>query len=294
MECRSGNGGDDMKKFLLFLCVAAFALTSCGGPTAVQQDAFSYPADRELTVFAASSLRDTLEEIARRYEEATPWVRLRFQFAGSGDLMTQIREGASCDLFISASPTYMDALNGALFIDPERNAPARVDLLENQLVLAVPDRNPKEIRNFAHMAALLRQEPLLLSLGGGETALGEYTSRIFEYYYLNESALSRNLTYATSAEEAVTRLRNGMADGAILYRTDADALNVVDTADASMCGRLIYCAGVLSQSRYPLAASGFLEYLTGAEASDVFSRAGFLALSREEETVDEPDWSDWS
>ena len=64
----------------------------------------------ELTVFAAASMTETLNQIAEDYKTVDPNVSLTFNFASSGDLLSQIREGADCDVFISAAPKQMNAL----------------------------------------------------------------------------------------------------------------------------------------------------------------------------------------
>ena len=75
----------------------------------------------ELTVFAAASMTETLNRIAEDYKAVAPNVTLTFNFASSGDLLTQIKEGADCDVFISAAPKQMNALDGSLKDDTDKN-----------------------------------------------------------------------------------------------------------------------------------------------------------------------------
>ena len=104
----------------------------------------------ELTVFAAASMTETLNQIAEDYKTVDPNVSLTFNFASSGDLLSQIREGADCDVFISAAPKQMNALDGSFKDDADKNPDGldelldgtRIDLLENKVVLAVPEGNP--------------------------------------------------------------------------------------------------------------------------------------------------------
>ncbi len=110
----------------------------------------------ELTVFAAASMTETLNQIAEDYKTVDPNVSLTFNFASSGDLLSQIREGADCDVFISAAPKQMNALDGSFKDDADKNPDGldelldgtRIDLLENKVVLAVPEGNPKGIESF--------------------------------------------------------------------------------------------------------------------------------------------------
>ena len=114
----------------------------------------------ELTVFAAASMTETLNRIAEDYRTVEPNVFLTFNFASSGDLLSQIKEGADCDVFISAAPKQMNALDGSIKDDADKNPDGldellegtRIDLLENKVVLAVPEGNPKNIDSFDKLA----------------------------------------------------------------------------------------------------------------------------------------------
>lgn len=284
-----------MKKTLLPLCLLIL-LSACGASgTRSGADAFGRR-NVDLMVFADASLSGVLEDIAGRYEQSAPWVRTQFLFASSGDLSRRIRDGAQCDVFLSAASAPMDALDGSFRGDLTRNpdrlslllSDTRVNLTRNRVVLAVPLSNPDGIRNFAHISAVMRRNGLLLATADAGDPLGVCAERIFDYYSLDRSVIASGFTLAADAKEALTRIQSGAADGGILYQTDADGLLIVDTAEASVCGDVTYCGAVLSGSAAPLAASAFLEYLTGAEASERFARAGFAPLS--EESPDAEPW----
>ena len=108
----------------------------------------------ELVVFAAASMTETLNQIKELYEAAHPGVTLVYNFDSSGTLKTQIQEGADCDVFISAAPKQMNALDASC--DAEKNPDgldfvlqgSRINLLENKVVLAV----------YAEDSCLLRPE----------------------------------------------------------------------------------------------------------------------------------------
>ena len=234
---------------------------------------------------------------AARYRDAHPRTRLRFQFDASGALQAQIQQGAFCDLFLSAASGPMDALDGEFRGDWTRNPESldllldgsRVNLIENEPVLAVPPGNPRGIRNFAHMASLIRQENLLLAVADSADPLGAYAQQIFDYYLLRERPLSHTLALARNAAETATLVRGDMADGGIVYRSDADGLEIMESADVALFGKVTYCGAVLSESGHTREASAFLDYLTGAEASDYFTRAGFAPLSARSRYSDAPE-----
>ena len=281
-----------MKKLLSLLLALSLvlALTACGSKDdgandADTQDDAAEPV--ELIVFAAASMTETLNEIAEMYKEVAPNVTLTFNFDSSGKLLTQISEGADCDLFISAAPSQMNAMDGSLIGDTEKNpdgldlivTDSRVDLLENKVTLAVPEGNPKGIESFDQLAQLLKSGDVLLAIGNSDVPVGQYTQKIFAYYGLDKSAMTDCLTYGNNVKEVTTQVSEAAADCGIIYATDAFSagLEVVDSATAEMCGQVIYPAAVLKGEKEE-AARAFLAYLETDAAMTVFERVGFSAV----------------
>ena len=274
-----------MKKFLslLLALTLALSLAACGTsntPAASGNDAEPIT----LVVFAAASMTETLTEIAGNYKAVAPNVTLRFNFDSSGKLLTQIEEGALCDLFISAAPKQMNALDGSLKDDAEKNPNgqdmllegSRLNLLENKVTLAVPEGNPKGIESFDQLAGLLQNGEVMLAIGNSDVPVGQYTQKIFAYYGLDEAALTDCLTYGNNVKEVTTQVSEASADCGIIYATDAYSagLTVVDSATAEMCGQVIYPAAVLKGEKEE-AAQAFLDYLQTADAMSVFESVGF-------------------
>ena len=245
----------------------------------------------ELTVFAAASMTETLNRIAEDYKAVEPNVSLTFSFASSGDLLSQIKEGADCDVFISAAPKQMNALDGSLKDDADKNPDGldelldgtRIDLLENKVVLAVPEGNPKGIESFDKLADRLGAGEVFLAIGNSDVPVGQYTQKIFAHYGLDEQSLADAgvLTYGSNVKEVTTQVSEGAVDCGIIYATDAYSagLESVDEATADMCGQVIYPAAVLRNSAHPDEAKAFLDYLTGADAGKVFESVGFTPLA---------------
>ena len=245
----------------------------------------------ELTVFAAASMTETLNRIAEDYKTVDPNVSLTFNFASSGDLLSQIKEGADCDVFISAAPKQMNALDGSLKNDADKNPDGldellggtRIDLLENKVTLAVPEGNPKDIKSFDDLADKLKSGDVLLAIGNSDVPVGQYTQKIFAHYGLDEAALASSgvLTYGSNVKEVTTQVSEGAVDCGIIYATDAFSagLVTVDEATADMCGQVIYPAAVLKNSAHADEAKAFLDYLTTDEAGKVFESVGFTTLA---------------
>ena len=282
---------------LLLALSLVLALTACGSKADGAADAAagspprgSAPAEEsagdpvELIVFAAASMTETLTEIAELYKTAAPEVTITYNFDSSGKLLTQIKEGADCDLFISAAPTQMNALDGSLIGDTEKNpdgldlivTDSRVNLLENKVTLAVPEGNPKGIESFDQLAELLKGGEVLLAMGNSDVPVGQYTLKIFNYYGIDETAVADKLTYGNNVKEVTSQVSEAAADCGIIYATDAYSagLTVADSATAEMCGQVIYPAAVLKGDKED-ATRAFLAYLQTDAAMAVFESVGF-------------------
>lgn len=280
-----------MKKLLSLLLALAlvFSLAACsskndGANTDGDAQNGENTESIDLIVFAAASMTETLTEIAEMYKEVAPNVNITFNFDSSGKLLTQISEGADCDLFISAAPTQMNAMDGSLIDDKDKNpdgldlivTDSRIDLLENKVTLAVPEGNPKGVESFDQLAELLKSGDVMLAIGNSDVPVGQYTEKIFAYYGLDEAALTDCLTYGNNVKEVTTQVSEASTDCGIIYATDAYSagLTVVDSATAEMCGQVIYPAAVLKGEKEE-AAQAFLDYLQTADAMEVFESVGF-------------------
>ena len=117
----------------------------------------------ELVVFAAASMTETLTQIQKLYQTSHPNVTLVYNFDSSGTLKTQIQEGAVCDVFISAGQKQMNQLDITASTDINTEGldfvleGSRLNLLENKVVLVVPDGNPGKINSFDDLAAALKK-----------------------------------------------------------------------------------------------------------------------------------------
>ena len=276
---------------------AAAALTACGGAassTAASSVASSAAASSqaaqsvELIVFAAASLTETLTAIGETYSAENPGVTFRFNFDSSGTLKTQIQEGADCDLFISAGQKQMDQLDIMASADVNKDrldfvdSDTRVDLLENKVVLCVPEGSDKGIDSFDALAEHLKAQDILFCMGNSDVPVGQYTQKILAYYDLDEEALAAAgvITYGSNVKEVTTQITEASVDAGVVYCTDAFSagLTPVDEATKEMCGQVIYPAAVLKAAPNAEAAKEFLAYLQTDRAATVFEGVGFSAV----------------
>lgn len=243
----------------------------------------------EVVVFAAASLESALTQIAQTYEAQHEDVKLTFTFDSSGTLKTQIEEGAVCDLFLSAAQKQMNQLDcqdttgantdGLDFVYSD----TRIDLLENQVVLAVPPENPGKINSFTDLAA----GDYLLCIGNDDVPVGAYSLEILNYlgYSLEQLEDQGKVTYASNVSEVARQVKEGVVDAGMVYATDASTygLNVVDAATPEMCQQVIYPAAVMKSGQADSydAAEDFLTYLyTNETAISVWKDVGFTLIAQ--------------
>lgn len=259
-------------------------LAGCGTSQATETKENAEAAEVTLNVFAAASMTETLTEIQEMYKEVAPNVTLVFNFDSSGTLKTQIQEGADCDVFISAAQKQMNQLDKDA--DPEVNTEGldyvlegtRINLLENKVVLAVPDGNPKGIESFADLGT---DKFSLLALGNEDVPVGQYSEEILTNLgMLDQLEQENKITYGSNVKEVTTQVSEAAADAGIIYATDAYSagLPVVAQTDDTMCKQVIYPAAVLNISENQDAAEAFLDYLKTDDCMKVFEEVGFTAV----------------
>lgn len=267
----------------LTVALAIGILGGCGSDTQEQKAASKDKV--HLTVFAAASMTETMNQIAEIYKKEHPNVDITFNYDSSGTLKTQIQNGADCDLFISAAQKQMNQLDASQDekVNPEKldfiDTSTRVNLLENKVVLVTPKGNPKSISSFKDMADKLQAGTIRLVMGNSDVPVGQYTQKILAYYNLDENAIAcaGHITYGSNVKEVTTQVKEGSADCGIIYATDAYSaqLFLIDSATKDMCGQVVYPAAVLKTSKHPGAAKEFLQYLQGDEAMQIFTGVGF-------------------
>ncbi len=245
--------------------------------------------DVELVVFAAASMTEVIEEINKAYMEENPHVTVIINLDSSGTLKTQIEEGADCDVFISANQKAMNELD--IIADPDLNVDqldfvlegTRKNILENKVVLAVPDGNPKNIGSYDELVFRLTKGDILMAVGNLDVPVGQYTSKILLYFNIDEKALAASgvITYASNVKEITTQMSEGLVDCGVVYSTDARAANlkVVDQATREMTdGQVIYPAAVMKNSKTGDEAKAYLDFLSGSEGASMLIAFGFTPI----------------
>ena len=225
-----------------------------------------------ITVFAAASLKEALDEQAHRLTTAGVG-KLTVSYGASNALAAQIEAGAPADVFISADVGWMDYVEQHQLLEPG----TRVRLLTNTLVLIAP-------KTSAVTLAITPGFPLAAALRGGKLAMANPDSVPAGKY--GKAALA-SLGVWASVESAIARSENvraalllvarGEAPLGIVYATDARAepgVRVVATFPAQTHPAIVYPAAVIATHNAP-AAKALLDALQSAAARDVWTRYGF-------------------
>jgi molybdate transport system substrate-binding protein len=235
------------------LAAAVLIAASCGG------DGDSSGSDLEgLTVFAAASLTEVFEEIA---PEVT------FNFAGSDELATQIREGGPADVYAAASPRYPDELfEEGLVEEPQIFA-------TNELVVIVPSGNPAGIQSVED----LRGEDVNLVVGAEGVPIGDYTRIVLENMGATD-VLDSVVSNEEDVKGVVGKVVSGDADAGFVYATDALAAgDDVETIDLPEEAQAVveYPIALVSASESAEAAQSFVELVLGEDGQQALADAGF-------------------
>jgi molybdate transport system substrate-binding protein len=227
----------------------------------------------QLTVFAASSLREAFLELARRFEAEHAGVAVSFNFAGSQELRTQIEHGARADLLASADERHLRALAEAGLAEAPRS------FARNEPVIVVPSGNPAAIHTLRELPRAQR-----IVVGAPEVPIGAYTLRIFEAAAARYGPGFRSAVEARIASrelnvrQVLAKVRLGEADAAIVYRTDAlAAQEAVETisipADLNVVAD--YPIAALRGAPQPALARAFIELVLSPAGRALLARYGF-------------------
>ncbi len=224
-------------------------------------------------VFAAASLTDVLQAIAKLWA-ATGQPAPRFSFASSSTLARQIEAGAPANLFASADEQWADWLQQRNLLVPD----TRRSLLTNSLVLVVPKDQARtvQIDPDLDLDALLGPSGRLATGDPSNVPVGIYAEAALKSLSLWDRVEPR-LARADSVRAALLLVERGEAPAGIVYATDAAAstgVAVAGTFPASSHPLVTYPFAVVRAYDTP-ATRAFLDFLSGPQAREVFTRAGF-------------------
>lgn len=230
-------------------------------------------AQTPLTVFAAASLKESLDEAAAAYQQAsgTP---VQVSYAASSALARQVEQGAPADVFFSADLEWMDYLQQRQLVDPAQ----RRNLLGNTLVLVAPatSRAKLDLRKPGALAAALGAQGRLAVGQTSSVPAGKYARAALQTLGQWDTVQAR-LAESESVRAALMLVARGEAPLGIVYGSDAKAepkVRVVAVFPADSHAPIMYPVAALRASRNP-AAADFVRWLGTAPAQAIFQRRGF-------------------
>jgi molybdate transport system substrate-binding protein len=246
----------------IFVAFAALAVVIA----AAQPVAAAPTPSGEITVFAASSLTESFDAIAKQFEKKYPDVTVKFNYDASSNLATQINQGAPADVFASA-----DQDNLQKTIDAGTVTPPPVVFAKNRLEIAVEKGNPKKIKGLAD----LQKSGLVVVLCADQVPCGKYAAESLAKAGVSISPASKE----ENAKATLSKVSIGEADASIVYVTDvkaskgtasgvtiADRQNVIAT----------YPMGVVKESQNARAAKAWVQFVTSKEGQKTLRKFGFL------------------
>jgi molybdate transport system substrate-binding protein len=220
----------------------------------------------QITVFAAASLTESFDAMAKQFEKKYPDASLKFDYDASSNLATQINQGAPADVFASA-----DRDNLQKTIDAGTVTPPPVVFAKNRLEIAVEKGNPKKIKSLAD----LEKSGFVVVLCADQVPCGKYAAQSLAMAGVTITPSSKE----ENAKATLSKVSIGEADASIVYVTDvkaskgttsgvkiADKVNVIAT----------YPIGVVKASQNATAAKAWVKYVRSKEGQATLRKFGFL------------------
>jgi molybdate transport system substrate-binding protein len=256
------------------LIVSFIALLGCVGASCGDSD--SAATDRpssvatvsgDVVVLAASSLTEAFTEIGAAFKADNPDSNVVFTFAGSGDLVTQIGEGAPADVFASADDSNMTKLT-----DAGESAGQPVSIAKNTMEIIVEKGNPKAITGVADLA-----KPDLLVVRCADTVpCGKSAAAVLE----NAAVTLTPVSLEDKVKGVVTKVSAGEADAGIVYVSDViaagdTAQGVEIPADINVVNN--YPMVVTKEATNPSGAQAFIDYVASPPGQTILATYGYLA-----------------
>ncbi len=256
---------------IITLC--ALFLTACGTPAAASTSAQK---QTTLTVFAAASLTDAFNEIGKAFQAAHPGVTVKFNFAGSQTLRTQIEQGAPADVFASADMSNMTTL------ESEQLAGASQVFVENQLILILPPNNPANITSLQDLS----KPGLKLVLAANVVPVGKYALQSLDQMNtafgsdFKTRVLANVVSNEQDVKEVVAKVDLGEADAGIVYISDAiGAPNLKSIAIPTELNVIAqYPIAALNNSTNKNLADTFIAYVLSTDGQATLKKWGFTPV----------------
>lgn len=273
------------------MIMTVLALTACGGGASEPADT-EEPAETEsvsVNVFAAASLTAVMEEFEASFEEANPGVDIVINADSSGALLTQIQEGAPCDVFFSAAQKQMDELETAgMVVDG-----TRTNVVNNQLVVVTQPDSDTAVTGLVNIGSAKS-----IALADGSVPVGKYTRQaMIKLGLLNEVEDPTTITTAEVSEQlggveiseqgnvskVLSAVEEGSCEVGTTYLSDTigheDNIKIIETVGYDVTGDIIYPVAQINNpdadDAEKEAAYNFITFITNDGAKEIYQKFGF-------------------
>lgn len=230
--------------------------------------------ETELLAAAAISLKNAYEDqLIPMFEKENPGVTVKGTYDASGKLQTQIEEGMEADVFMSAAPKQMKALEDEGLIQED----TVTDLLENKIVLIVPSDSTLGLTSFediAKAASIAVADP-------ASVPAGQYAQEALTNLGIWDK-IQDKISLGTNVTEVLNQVAAASADAGIVYATDAYSMKdkvkiVAEAPEGSLAKKVVYPVAVVKNTAHEAQAKAFVDFLKSDEAIKVFEDYGFSA-----------------
>jgi molybdate transport system substrate-binding protein len=239
-------------------------LAGCGSAPAHPQTTPGAPTGT-ITVLAAASLTEAFTELGHRFESTYPGTKVRFSFAASSTLASQVAAGAPADVFAAASDATMGVAERAAAV-----AGKPVEVATNELEIAVPPGNPGHVGSLSDFA----DAGLRLAVCDPTVPCGATAQTLFRI----AGVTAHPDTYEPDVKAVLTKVRLGEVDAGLVYRTDVHsagtAVEGIDVPQATQAPTS-YPVAVVRQSQNATTAVAFVTFVSGPSGRAVLAEAGF-------------------
>jgi molybdate transport system substrate-binding protein len=254
------------------LAILAMLAAACGTSSnaAIRTTSASQKVSGTVVVFAAASLKDAFDQIGKQFEQANPGVSVKFNYAGSSSLATQIKQAAPADVFASADTTNMDTVTNDNLASGSPQEFAR-----NNLEIMVAAGNPKHIKSVADLA----NSDVKVAVCASDVPCGKYTQEVFSKAGVTVHPVSEE----TSVSSVVTKVTLGEADAGVVYTTDVKAAGDKAAGVAIPANQNVtaeYPIVALKDAPNSGGANAFIDYVMSSAGQKVLESFGFLPAGK--------------
>ena len=275
-----------MKKRVLSVFLAGILpilLAGCGSDGSGEKQTGENP-QAEIQVFIAASLNTVMEDLAERYQETSPDVKITLNADSSGTLLTQIQEGYECDIFFSAAQKQMDDLEADGLVKDG----TRANVVNNQVVVVTLKDSGTKVTGLETL-----KDAESIALAGGSVPVGRYTREALKSLgllggskpaeeYTTEEVSAALGGVEISEQDNVSKVLIAVAEGSCevgtTYYSDTygyeEDLEILETVGYDLTGDVIYPVCLVenpeADDRQAKAAEDFYEFILSEEAKEVF------------------------